>query len=288
MSATATSSSDLSTTRSTPALRAKADELLAKADILANGSRPWDMRLNRAGVLERIAARGSLGLGETYVDGEWDAESLDEFFTHLLRARLDREARPLNLLLPILRERLFNRQNSRRAWQVGEVHYDLGNDFYQAMLGSHMAYSCGYWKQAASLDSAQEAKLDLICRKLRLEPGMRVLDIGCGWGVFMAYAAENFGVECVGVTVSKNQAAFASQHYPGLPLEFRLQDYRDLDGKFDRIVSIGMFEHAGLAVGSNQKRDPGRLSAGGVAAVAEESVFNKKPRGTSSKSRPPR
>ncbi|MEX1113628.1 MAG: class I SAM-dependent methyltransferase [Akkermansiaceae bacterium] len=187
-----------------------------------------------------------------------------------------------------MRERLFNRQNSRRAWQVGEVHYDLGNDFYQAMLGSHMAYSCGYWELAARLDSAQEAKLDLICRKLRLEPGMRVLDIGYGWGVFMAYAAENFGVECVGVTVSKNQAAFASQHYPGLPLEFRLQDYRDLDGKFDRIVSIGMFEHVGLAVGSNQKRDPGRLSAGGVAAVAEESVSNKQPRGTSSKSRSPR
>jgi cyclopropane-fatty-acyl-phospholipid synthase len=125
------------------------------------------------------------------------------------------------------------------------MHYDLGNDFYQAMLGHHMAYSCGYWKQAASLDSAQEAKLDLICRKLRLEPGMRVLDIGCGWGAFMAYAAEYFGVECVGVTISKQQAEFASQRYSGLPLEFRLQDYRDLGGQFDRVVSIGMFEHVG-------------------------------------------
>jgi cyclopropane-fatty-acyl-phospholipid synthase len=245
MSATATSSSDLSPPRSSSTLRAKADALLAKADIFANGSRPWDMRLHKAGVLERIAARGSLGLGETYVDGEWDAEQLDEFFARLLRARLDRAARPLSLLLPILKERLFNRQNARRAWRVGEMHYDLGNDFYQAMLGHHMAYSCGYWKQAASLDSAQEAKLDLICRKLRLEPGMRVLDIGCGWGAFMAYAAEYFGVECVGVTISKQQAEFASQRYSGLPLEFRLQDYRDLGGQFDRVVSIGMFEHVG-------------------------------------------
>jgi cyclopropane-fatty-acyl-phospholipid synthase len=245
MIAPATSSAVHATPQSTSTLRAKVDELLVKADIFANGNRPWDMRLHQPGVLERIAARGSLGLGESYMDGEWDAEQLDEFFAHLLRARLDREARPLSLLLPLLKERIFNRQNARRAWQVGEAHYDLGNDFYQAMLGSHMAYSCGYWQGAANLDEAQVAKLDLICRKLQLEPGMRVLDMGCGWGTLMAHAAENFGVECVGVTISKQQAEFANQRYPKLPLEFRLQDYRQLTGEFDRIVSVGMFEHVG-------------------------------------------
>ena len=245
MIAPATSSSAHAAPQSPSTLRAKVDELLAKADIFANGNRPWDMRLHQPGVLERIAARGSLGLGESYMDGEWDAEQLDEFFAHLLRARLDREARPLNLLLPLLKERIFNRQNTRRAWQVGEAHYDLGNDFYQAMLGSHMAYSCGYWQGAANLDEAQVAKLDLICRKLQLEPGMRVLDMGCGWGTLMAHAAENFGVECVGVTISRQQAEFANQRYPKLPLEFRLQDYRELTGEFDRIVSVGMFEHVG-------------------------------------------
>ena len=138
------------------------------------------MRLNNPYVLETVAAHGSLGLGEAYMDGEWEAEQLDEFFCRVLRARLDREVKPLRLLLPVLRARVYNLQSARRAWRVGEAHYDLGNDFYQAMLGRTMAYSCGYWKNAATLDEAQEAKLDLICRKLDIRPGMRLLDIGCG------------------------------------------------------------------------------------------------------------
>jgi cyclopropane-fatty-acyl-phospholipid synthase len=246
MASIATSSPDLAPPRSAPALRGRLEELLGKAGIRVNGPRPWDMRVHAPGVLERIAARGSLALGESYMDGGWNADQLDEFFTRVLRAHLDREARPLSLLLPLLRERILNRQNTRRAWQVGRAHYDLGNDFYQAMLGPVMAYSTGYWKNATTLAQAQEAKLDLICRKLQLRPGMRVLDIGCGWGAFMEHAATHYGVECVGVTVSREQATFARERYAGgLPLEFRLQDYRDLQGRFDRIASIGMFEHVG-------------------------------------------
>ena len=226
-------------------LRGKIGRMLAKADIRLDGPRSWDIQLHSPDVLERIVSRGSLGLGESYMDGDWDAERLDEFFTHLLRARLDREVKPLSLLLPVLRERVFNRQNPRRAWQVGERHYDLGNDFYQSMLGPSMTYTCGYWKSADTLDQAQEAKLELICQKLRLKPGMRLLDIGCGWGGFMAYAAKNHGVECVGVTVSREQAAFARQRHPDPRLEFRLQDYRGIEGQFDAIASIGMFEHVG-------------------------------------------
>jgi cyclopropane-fatty-acyl-phospholipid synthase len=226
-------------------LRGKIGRMLAKADIRLDGPRSWDIQLHSPDVLERIVSRGSLGLGESYMDGDWDAERLDEFFTHLLRARLDREVKPLSLLLPVLRERVFNRQNPRRAWQVGERHYDLGNDFYQSMLGPSMTYTCGYWKNADTLDQAQEAKLELICQKLRLKPGMRLLDIGCGWGGFMAYAAARHGVECVGVTVSREQAAFARQRHPDPRLEFRLQDYRGIEGQFDAIASIGMFEHVG-------------------------------------------
>ncbi|MCO2276089.1 cyclopropane fatty acyl phospholipid synthase [Pseudomonas aeruginosa] len=228
-----------------PELRKLAVGLLHKADIEVNGQRPWDMRVLRPCVFERALGMGSLGLGESYMDGDWDAAHLDEFFHRLLRARLDREVQPLRLLAHALRYRLRNLQNIRRAWQVGRQHYDLSNELYKAMLDSRLTYSCGYWENATTLEQAQEAKLELICRKLQLQPGMRLLDIGCGWGSLMAYAAQHHGVECVGVTVSQEQANWAGDRYRDLPVEFRLQDYRSLNERFDRIASVGMFEHVG-------------------------------------------
>jgi cyclopropane-fatty-acyl-phospholipid synthase len=221
------------------------NELLAEADIEINGSRPWDMQLHAAGVLERALAQGNLGLGESYMHGAWDVAELDQFFYKLLRARLADKVKPVRMLGHALRAKLLNRQTQRRAWQVGQEHYDLSNAFYEAMLDPRMTYTCGYWKHATTLAEAQEAKLDLICRKLKLKPGMRVLDIGCGWGSFMGFAAEHYGVHCVGVTVSKEQVAWAKERYAGMPLEFRLQDYRAVNESFDRIVSVGMFEHVG-------------------------------------------
>lgn len=141
---------------------------------------------------------------------------------------------------------VFNLQNRRRSRAVGERHYDLGNDLYAAMLGERLVYSCGYWRQADDLDQAQLAKLDLVCRKLQLKPGMKVLDIGCGWGEALKYAAERYGVSGVGVTISAEQAAYASELCVGLPVEIRLQDYRDIDERFDAAFSIGMFEHVGV------------------------------------------
>lgn len=222
-----------------------AEELLSQANISLNGDRPWDMRIQNERVFDRVFAMGNLGLGESYMDGDWDAEHLDDFFHHILDAQLDGYIRPWRMALFSLRARLLNLQNCHRAWQVGKRHYDLGNAFYQEMLDPRMTYTCGYWKNAEDLAQAQEAKLDLICRKLGLKPGMRVLDIGCGWGSFMGYAAEHYGVECIGVTISQEQTAWAQQQYAGLPLSFRLQDYRTIDERFDRIVSIGMFEHVG-------------------------------------------
>jgi cyclopropane-fatty-acyl-phospholipid synthase len=222
-----------------------AGPILAKAGIQIDGSADCDMRIHDLAVVKEAFIRGNLGLGEAYMNGAWDAQRLDEFFARLLRSRATENLRAPGLILSAAAARLFNRQTLRRAWQVGQAHYDLGNEFYAAMLDPRMTYTCGYWKHASTLAEAQEAKLELVCRKLQLEPGMRVLDIGCGWGSFMRYATERYKVHCVGVTISEEQARWARERYPDAGLDFRLQDYRMLNERFDRIVSIGMFEHVG-------------------------------------------
>lgn len=222
-----------------------AQALLAQADIRIGGTRPWDIRRMSAQVPQRALAQGSIGLGEAYMDGEWEANQLDAFFAQLLRAGVDRRIRPWRLAWHALRARLLNLQTLRRARQVGEVHYDLGNEFYAAMLDQRMVYTCGYWRDADNLDAAQEAKLDLVCRKLDLQPGQRVLDIGCGWGSFARYAAERYGVHVTGVTISREQLELGRERCAGLPVDLRLQDYREITETFDHIVSLGMFEHVG-------------------------------------------
>ncbi len=233
-------------------LRDRVHGLLATADVRIDGDRPWDMLVHDARLPARLLAGGSLALGDAYMDGWWDARSLDGLLARLLAARVDHRVRGAADLRDALAARLRNLQLGRRAFAVGERHYDLGNDLYQAMLGRRLVYSCGYWhdrdgRRAASLDVAQEAKLDLACRKLGLRPGMRLLDIGCGWGEMLKFAAERHGIEGVGVTISREQQAFAAALCEGLPVEFRLQDYRGLRGeRFDRVLSIGMFEHVGV------------------------------------------
>ena len=227
----------------------RARALLASAGITVDGTRPWDMQIHHPDTLDRVLAQGSLGLGESYMEGWWDCERVDEFICKVLQARLDTQVGHPGWWWALLRARLTNLQSGARAWQVGRMHYDLGNDLYSAMLDESMAYSCGYWAQADGLAQAQEAKLELVCRKLQLTPGMTLLDIGCGWGSLMRHAARHHGVHCVGLTVSREQAAWGQTHAQGLPLRFELMDYRQFnpDGRirFDRVASIGMFEHVG-------------------------------------------
>ncbi|MGD2153310.1 MAG: cyclopropane fatty acyl phospholipid synthase [Gemmatimonadales bacterium] len=225
-------------------LKRRVEELLAHADVEIGGSRPWDIQVHDERLYARVIAQGPLGLGESYMDGWWDVEVLDEFH-RVLRARLEERVRPLADWVRALRARAINLQRRSRAFEIGRRHYDIGNDLYRGMLDRRMIYSCGYWKDASSLDEAQEAKLDLVCRKLGLRPGMRVLDIGCGWGGAVQYAAERYGVEAVGITVSEEQVELARELCEGLPVEIRLQDYRELNEGFDRIFSLGMFEHVG-------------------------------------------
>lgn len=228
------------------AAKSRIDELLARAGARVNGPAPSDLQVHTRDFYQRVFAHGSLGLGESYMDGVWDADDLDGFLFKLLDAHLDEQLRTLDDLWLHLKARLVNLQHGQRAYVVGEKHYDLGNDLYHAMLGKRLVYSCGYWKDATNLDDAQEAKLDLVFRKLGLEPGMRVLDIGCGWGEALKLAAERYGIEGLGVTISHEQAQFAKELCAELPIEIRVQDYRELDETFDRVFSIGMFEHVGI------------------------------------------
>jgi cyclopropane-fatty-acyl-phospholipid synthase len=227
-------------------LRERATGLLAQAGVNIGGDGPCDLKVHDDRFYTRVFAHGSLGLGESYMDGWWDADDLPCLFTLLLQADLDQELKTLDTLIAHLKARFLNLQRGQHAFEIGRKHYDLGNDLFQAMLGQRLVYSCGYWAQADNLDDAQAAKLDLICRKLKLRPGQRVLDIGCGWGEALKYAAEHYGVEGVGVTVSSEQADYARELCAGLPVEIRLQDYRELDERFDAIMSIGMFEHVGV------------------------------------------
>ncbi|MBC8500239.1 MAG: cyclopropane fatty acyl phospholipid synthase [Nanoarchaeota archaeon] len=217
--------------------------ILSKADVRINGDRPWDIQVFDERLYSRVLAGGSLALGESYMDGWWGCKKLDQFFTKILRAGLDRKVN-IHIIWRFIKAKLTNAQRSK-AYNIGKRHYDKGNELYKRMLDKGMNYSCGYWKNAKTLYQAQKAKLKLICKKIGLKHGMTVLDIGSGWGGFAKYAAEKYKARVLGITVSKEQAALSKELCKGLPVEIRLQDYRTLNEKFDRIVSIGMVEHVG-------------------------------------------
>jgi len=220
-------------------------ELLARAGIKVGGSDPWDIQVRDPRLYARVLRDGSLGFGEAYVDGWWDAPALDQTMDRLLRARLDDAVGDSWVLLAqAMRARLLNPQRLR-PFEIARKHYDLGNDLYEAMLDRRLVYTCAYWNGATSLDAAQEAKLDLVCRKLGLREGMTVLDLGCGWGGFASFAAERYGARLVGYTVSREQVAWAKARYAHLPVDIRLDDYRRATGRYDAVVSIGLMEHVG-------------------------------------------
>jgi cyclopropane-fatty-acyl-phospholipid synthase len=221
------------------------ESVLSGTGVALNGPNPWDIQVRDPAFYRRALMQGSLGVGESYMDGQWDCEMLDEMLFRVFRATAEARLPALVKFWATMQAVLLNPQSPARAFTVGKQHYDIGDDLYERMLDARMIYSCAYWADAQDLDAAQAAKLDLVCRKLQLKPGMRVLDIGCGWGGAAQFAAERYGVSVTGVTVSKNQAAAASARCRHLPVQILLTDYRALDGRFDRIYSIGMFEHVG-------------------------------------------
>lgn len=220
--------------------------LIKPAGIKINGKNPWDIRVNNERVYQRIITQGPLGLGESYMDGWWDCDQLDEAFCRIAAAQVENQLKPnIPTILRVVSARVMNLQTKRRALKVAKTHYNLGNNLFQKMLDENMQYSCGYWQNAKNLEEAQIAKMDLICQKLDLKPGMTLLDIGSGWGKLANYATEKYGVKATGITISEEQIKFCKEEYSNKNLRFLLKDYRDMDGQFDRIVSVGMVEHVG-------------------------------------------
>ncbi len=223
------------------------EQLAERADVRISGGRPWDLQIHDARFFRRVLRDGSLGLGESYMEGWWDAERLDETFCRLMRSGVSVVPWNPALLLERLAHLLLNGGRPSKTTETAE-HYNLGRDLFEAMLDPRLVYTCGYWDAADTLGAAQEAKLDLVCRKIGLKEGDRILDIGCGWGSFLAFAAERYGVRGLGVTISEEQATYARRRVEGLPVEIRLADYRTVNESepFDHVVSLGMFEHVGV------------------------------------------
>ncbi len=241
--------------------------LLSSASITVNGNSPYDLQIHNENFYNRVLRDGALGLGESYMDGWWDCENLDQFFHKILATELNNKIKNnFGLILKIGWNSVLNPGRRSKAFEIGKRHYDVGNDLYRAMLDKRLTYTCGYWENVKDLNEAQEAKLDLICKKIHLKRGQRVLDIGSGWGSFIGFAAEKYGVSALGVTVSKEQKELADKLYENFSAETRLQDYRDISEKekFDHIVSLGMFEHVGhknyrtfMKVAHNALKDDG-------------------------------
>jgi cyclopropane-fatty-acyl-phospholipid synthase len=221
-------------------------KLLETAGITVNGEHPWDIQVHDERFYQRVLRDASLGLGEAYMDGWWDCEAIDAFINRVLRADLRKKVeKNLRLAWEVLRAKLFNRQSSARSTEVAKSHYNLGNDLFKAMLDKRLNYTCAYWDNANTLDEAQEAKLDLVCHKIGVHAGMSILELGCGWGSFAKYAAEKYGASVVGYNISHQQVALGQELCQGLPVELRLEDYRQATGQYDAVISIGVMEHVG-------------------------------------------
>ena len=226
--------------------KSQAEKLLQKAGIAINGNNDFDPQIYNEALYQQVLKGGSLALGEAYMEGWWDVKNLDELFYKMLMARLQEKfSFSWPMLVTYLKFKVFNLETPVKAFEVAQKHYDIGNDVYEAMLDKRLVYTCGYWRDAQNLEEAQEAKLDLVCKKIGLKKGDTILDIGCGWGSFLKFAAQKYGAKGVGVTVSKEQVKLGNELCKGLPVEIKLQDYRAVTGKFDHIVSLGMFEHVG-------------------------------------------
>jgi cyclopropane-fatty-acyl-phospholipid synthase len=226
----------------------RVSEILESADIRTDGQRPWDIRVHDQRFYQRVLSYGSMAAGESYVDGWWDVDRLDEFFARIHSVDPYKKFGAFSTLWLALKGRILDRQTMSRARKVTQRHYDLGNEIYECMLDSRMQYTCAYWPNATTLEEAQEKKLHLICRKLKLTPGMKVLELGGGFGGLAYFMASEYGCEVVSYNISKEQVKYGRELCKGMPVRFEEKDYREAveeRDEFDRVVSIGLCEHIG-------------------------------------------
>jgi cyclopropane-fatty-acyl-phospholipid synthase len=223
----------------------KITKFLHEAGITVQGENDWDIQVHDERFYNRVLLKWSLGFGEAYMDGWWDTKALDQIIYRLYASNIENKNNNLPNIVDMCRARLINQQSKNRAHKVALVHYDLGNDMYAKMLGDTMQYTCAYWKEAKTLDEAQVNKLDLICKKLHLQKGEKVLELGCGWGGFAKFAAENYGVEVHAYNISREQVEYARNRNKGLPVTIHLSDYRDAQGTYDKVAAVGLCEHVG-------------------------------------------
>ena len=226
-------------------MKEKIQKLLDHAGIMIDGPNPWDIQVHNSNLYPRVLSRGSLGLGEAYMDGWWDVKELDQFFYKVLNAGLEKHISKKVVIAGVIKSILFNQQTRSKSRVVAEKHYDIGNELYVRMLDKNMQYTCGYWKTAKTLDQAQVAKLRLVCEKLQLKKGMKVLELGGGFGGLARFMAKEYGCTVVSYNISKEQIAYSREWCKGLPVTFIEADYREAQGQYDRIVSIGLCEHIG-------------------------------------------
>ena len=232
--------------------RTYCENIMTAADVTINGSRPWDIHVHNEDTYDRVLSQGTLGLGESYMDSWWDCDALDEMMARLLLAGGERAiSRNWVTTIHVLKAKLLNLQTRRGAKKVTEQHYDIGDPLYMSFLDPYNQYTCAYFKDTdkSDLNRAQENKMELICRKIKLKASDRVLDIGCGWGGLAKWMADNHGCKVMGVNLAKGQVQYAKNNISNPNVEIVNMDYRDVPTrmaeKFDKVVSIGMVEHVG-------------------------------------------
>ena len=249
------SSSPYETNRSTQQIGTNAEKvvrnLFAEIDVTIDGPNPADIQVKDQRFYRRVLAEGALGFGEAFMDDWWDCDDMVELIARIASGNLEKKLKlSAKLMWEALKARMFNLQSRARSPMAGQVHYDQTLEAYRCMTDKWITLSCGYWKDANTLDESQTAKLDLICRKIGVTKNDRVLDIGCGFGSFAKYASSTYGCSVVGINISPGQAKEAQKACDGLPVEIINCDYRETStylngGKFDKVISAGMFEHVG-------------------------------------------